>query len=308
MKMRDVVDRYEERLLIGEIYLPISQLVTYYGQDNQGAHLPFNFQLIVLPWDARVIEAAISEYEGSLPPEGWPNWVLGNHDKHRIATRVGPAQARVAAMLLLTLKGTPTMYYGDEIGMQDVEISPEKVQDPHEKNVPGKGLGRDPERTPMQWDATENAGFTDGTPWLPLAKDFQQVNVEEERGDPESMYNLYKRLIAFRNENKVLQVGDYSPIYTEGNLLCYRRLYAEKEMLVALNLSDKDERFLPKEEGYQGVIKISTHREREGERISGEIDLAPDQGVSDVLRLQGTGHFKETVPVSQLGRTSKKTP
>src|SRR5690606_37530446 len=114
-KMRDLLDQYEQRLLIGEIYLPISKLVTYYGQDNQGAHLPFNFQLIVLPWKAKIIEAAISEYEGSLPPEGWPNWVLGNHDKHRIATRVGDRQARVAAMLLLTLKGTPTMYYGDEI-------------------------------------------------------------------------------------------------------------------------------------------------------------------------------------------------
>lgn len=279
MKMRDVIDRYEERLLIGEIYLPISKLVTYYGQDNQGAHLPFNFQLIVLPWDAKTIEAAISEYEGSLPPEGWPNWVLGNHDKSRIATRVGSKQARVAAMLLLTLKGTPTLYYGDEIGMQDVEIPADQVQDPHEKNVPGKGLGRDPERTPMQWDASEKAGFTTGEPWLPLAKDFKQVNVEGQRSDPDSMYHLYKRLIAFRNDHKVLQVGDYSPIFTEGNLLCYRRLFADQEFLVALNLSHQQEVFVPKEEEYQGVIRISTHREREGEKITGEIKLAPDQGV-----------------------------
>ena len=98
--------------------------------------------------------------------------MLGNHDKPRIASRVGRAQARVAAMLLLTLRGTPTLYYGDEIGMQDVPIPPERVQDPFEKNVPGIGLGRDPERTPMQWNAAPNAGFTDGTPWLPLADDY----------------------------------------------------------------------------------------------------------------------------------------
>lgn len=283
-KMRDLLDRYEERVLIGEIYLPISELVTYYGQDNQGAHLPFNFQLIVLPWDARQIEAAISEYEGSLPAEGWPNWVLGNHDKSRIASRVGLAQARVAAMLLLTLKGTPTMYYGDEIGMQDVEIAPEQVQDPHEKNVPGKGLGRDPERTPMQWDSSENAGFTQGQPWLPLEDNFKEVNVEKQKTDPDSFLSLYKRLIALRNDNKVLQVGDYAPVYCEGNLLAFRRVHDQGQFLVVLNLGDSRENFAPEREEILGTIKIATHREREGEEISGSIQLEPDQGL--LIKLQ----------------------
>ena len=103
----------------------------------------------------------IEQYEMALPPGGWPNWVLGNHDNPRIASRVGIDQARIAAMLLLTLRGTPTMYYGDELGMLNVPIPADHVQDPFEKNVPGKGLGRDPSRTPMLWDATPYAGFSD---------------------------------------------------------------------------------------------------------------------------------------------------
>ena len=116
-EMRAIVDRYDERVLIGEIYLPIEKLVAYYGKDLGGAHLPFNFQLIHATWRAPVIAKLVIDYEGALPAGGWPNWVLGNHDQPRIAARVGEAQARVAAMLLLTLRGTPTMYYGDEIGI-----------------------------------------------------------------------------------------------------------------------------------------------------------------------------------------------
>jgi alpha-glucosidase len=120
----------ETNLLIGEIYLPFERLATYYGENLRGVHLPFNFALINARWDAATIGNLIKEYEASLPVGGWPNWVLGNHDQPRIATRVGEAQARVAAMLLLTLRGTPTMYYGDEIGLPRVEIDPELMQDP----------------------------------------------------------------------------------------------------------------------------------------------------------------------------------
>ena len=109
-----------------------------------------------------------------MPAGAWPNWVLGNHDRPRVASRVGQDQARVAAMLLLTLRGTPTLYYGDEIGMHQVAIAPDQVRDPFEKNVPGIGVGRDGCRTPMQWDATPNAGFSTAQPWLPLADDFLQ--------------------------------------------------------------------------------------------------------------------------------------
>ncbi len=155
-EMRSVIEEYEDRVMIGEIYLPIERLVTYYGNEGTGIHLPYNFQLILLPWDARKIDSAIHAYEALLPTWGWPNWVLGNHDKSRVATRVGSAQARVAAMLLLTLRGTPTIYYGDEIGMHDVPIPPDRIHDPVEKNMPGLGLGRDPQRTPMQWDGSRS--------------------------------------------------------------------------------------------------------------------------------------------------------
>ncbi|MGH8662777.1 MAG: alpha-amylase family glycosyl hydrolase, partial [Burkholderiales bacterium] len=149
-RMRRLLDEYRERVLIGEIYLPLERLMQYYGAELQGAHLPFNFQLLSAPWDAAHLAGLLAEYERLLPEGAWPNWVLGNHDRPRIASRVGLAQARVAAMLLLTLRGTPTIYYGDELGMRNVSIPPGEVQDPFECRVPGLGLGRDPVRTPMQ--------------------------------------------------------------------------------------------------------------------------------------------------------------
>src|SRR5690606_21820962 len=136
------------------------------------------FQLIDAPWTAQEIARIVREYEGALPEGGWPNWVLGNHDKHRLATRIGEDQLRVAAMLLLTLRGTPTIYYGEELGMADVLITHERVQDPLEKNLPGLGLGRDPCRTPMQWSTSRHAGFTEGEPWLPVAPDYVDKNVD----------------------------------------------------------------------------------------------------------------------------------
>src|SRR5262249_27984607 len=121
-ELRAVLDQYPDRVLIGEIYLPVERLVTYYGECLVGVRAPFNFALIHAAWNAKAIAALIAEYERVLPTGGWPNWVLGNHDQPRIAARVGAAQARIAAMLLLTLRGTPTMYYGDEIGMPRVEV------------------------------------------------------------------------------------------------------------------------------------------------------------------------------------------
>jgi alpha-glucosidase len=152
--MRRLSDSYgEDRLLIGEASLPIDQLMRYYGVSAPGFHLPFNFHLIKSAWKPDVIARLIEDYEGALPQDAWPNWVLGNHDRPRVSTRIGARQARVAAMLLLTVRGTPTIYQGEELGMADVFVPPDRVQDPWEKNVPGLGLGRDPERTPMQWDA-----------------------------------------------------------------------------------------------------------------------------------------------------------
>jgi alpha-glucosidase len=274
--MRRLTDEYGERVLIGEIYLPIQKLITYYGQDLDGAHLPFNFQLITLPWDAAQINLAVSTYEGQLPPGGWPNWVLGNHDKSRIASRVGTKQARVAAMLLLTLRGTPTMYYGDEIGMADVPIPPELVQDPPEKNFPGLGMGRDPERTPMQWDDSPNAGFSGGQPWLPLAEDYRVRNVEAQRNDPYSMLAYYRRLIGLRQSERALCVGAYEPVRSNENIVAYLRDDGRRKLLVALNLTHEPQE-LPLE--MKCRILLNTELEREGEEVSDRLRLTADEGI-----------------------------
>ncbi len=140
--MRSMLDEFQDRVLIGELYLPIERLVAYYGQHGRGAHLPFNFRLLLMQgWDARIIADIVTRYEAALPSGGWPNWVLGNHDRPRVASRVGPLQARVAALLLLTLRGTPTIYMGDELGMVNTLIPNTEIQDPAEKRDPGKAKG-----------------------------------------------------------------------------------------------------------------------------------------------------------------------
>ncbi len=278
-EMRRVLDEYSERVLIGEIYLPIERLVAYYGKDLSGAHLPFNFALISAAWKAEAIAQLVAEYEGALPPGGWPNWVLGNHDQPRIATRIGERQARVAAMLLMTLRGTPTMYYGDEIGMQNVAIPPERVQDPWEKNEPWLGFGRDPYRTPMQWSADLHAGFNEGDPWLPLMADHRTRNVETMRKDPRSILTLYRRLIVLRREHPALSVGNYVPGGVEGDVFWFERRDREERFVVALNFGHAPARIrLP----MQGRVALSTSLDREGEPIEAVLALRSDEGL--VLR------------------------
>src|SRR5262249_48763806 len=209
-EMRAVADQYPGRVLIGEAYLPIAELVRYYGTDLHEVQLPFNFVLLDLPWTAPAISAAIEAYEAALPPGAWPNWVLGNHDRPRVASRVGAAQARVAQLLLLTLRGTPTLYNGDELGMHDVAIPPARIVDPAGRFAPHHS--RDPERTPMQWDASPYAGFSPVEPWLPLADDYAVVNVTAERADPRSQLALVHQLLALRREYAVLAVGSYHAV------------------------------------------------------------------------------------------------
>jgi alpha-glucosidase len=237
-EMRRIADSYGDRVLIGEIYLPLDRLVHYYGRDSAGVHLPFNFQLLEAPWHARGLAAMIAEYEAALPAGGWPNWVLGNHDRRRITAKLGEAQARVAAMLLLTLRGTPTIYYGDELGIGRVDIPPAQVQDPRELREPGVGLGRDPVRTPMPWDATPNAGFTTGTPWLPLNSDWSERNVATQAQVPGSPLALYRRLLALRRTHRALAIGDITLLDAEGAVLAYERRLGSERLLIALNLGD----------------------------------------------------------------------
>jgi alpha-glucosidase len=280
-ELRGVLDEYPERVMIGEIYLPMDRLVAYYGEDLLGCQLPYNFYLVTNPWSARQLASYVDAYEAAIPPGGWPNWVLGNHDRPRIASRVGPAQARVAAMLLLTLRGTPTLYYGDELGMRDVVIPPEKLQDPAGNVV--ASLNRDPERTPMQWDASPNAGFTGASaaPWLPLAEDFRTLNVEAQRDDPASMLSLYRRLIELRRAEPALAVGAYVPVAATGDVIAYGRTAGEQDrrFLVALNLGATPHTLPLGGTGFAGRVVLATQPDREGERVEGAFELRGDEGV-----------------------------
>jgi alpha-glucosidase len=284
-KMRSLLDTYADRMMIGEIYLPVQRLVAYYGADLSGAHLPFNFQLITLPWEPEQILSALIAYEAALPPKGWPNWVLGNHDKPRIASRVGAEQARVAAMLLLTLRGTITLYYGDEIGMRDVAIPMEEIVDPRGLNMPDKNLGRDPARTPMQWDASAYSGFSEVKPWLRADRLHKEINVEKQKSSAGSLLTLHRTLLALREKEPAFMAGDFVPVYADNQLLSYiRELEGHPRFLVVLNLSHRPCYFKGDREKYAGTIEVSTVPEMEGNVIGDIIVLEADQGV--IVRLE----------------------
>lgn len=279
---RRLFDSYGDRVLIGETHLfNWADLVAFYG-DRDELHVPFNFALIYLDWDAASFRRVVDEYEAVLPLGAWPNYVLGCHDDHRIATRYGGmAQARTAAMLLLTLRGTPTVYYGEEIGMADVAIPPEQVQDPWGLQVKGIGAGRDPERTPMQWDGSPNAGFTaEGVvPWLPLAPDFATVNVVVEKDDVFSMLTLYRRLIQLRRDMPALHIGQYRPVDgVPADCFVYLRQEGDQRLLVALNFC-ADERELTLSYLGDGTVMLSTYPDERGHVDLSALVLRPHEGV-----------------------------
>jgi len=293
-EMRAVMDSYADRgsrVLIGEIYLPLRDLVRYYGGNENaggpqlnGANLPFNFHLIQTRWQAEAIAAIVREYERLLPTGAWPNYVLGNHDQSRLATRIGVGQARVAAMMLLTLRGTPTLYYGDEIGMTDVPIAPDQVQDPAEKNEPGKGRGRDPERSPMLWDGSANAGFTspEATPWLPLLADRAAVNVAVEGVDHKSMLSLYRVLLSLRREFAALHSGAITDVRAQDGVLSYTRELGEERFQIHLNLTG-EHRQVQSETGH---ILFTTLMDGAGAEVEGSMVLEGGEGA--ILMLGGT--------------------
>jgi alpha-glucosidase len=275
-EMRSVLDSYSDRVLIGEIYLPFSRLALYYGKNLEGAQLPFNFALIHAAWNATEIAGLIADYEAALPPDGWPNWVLGNHDQPRIAARIGGRRARTAAMLLLTLRGTPTMYYGDEIGLARVPIPRNLVQDPWNKNEPGLGVGRDPWRTPLQWDDSEGAGFTTGTPWLPLDQDYPRNNIAALKCDPRSLLCLYRRLIELRRHHRALSTGAIRVLAVESDVLCYERSCDGERLVIALNFGDADARIeIPEVSGATALL--STFMDRASAMT--HVRLRPNEGI-----------------------------
>jgi alpha-glucosidase len=237
--MRKVFDEYDDRVHIGETDTSdISGIVPYYGQPLDGYDIPFNFTTLHADWNARQMERLIERYYQVIPPGGWPNFVFGNHDIHRLATRYGYENHRSVGLLLLTLWGIPTMYYGDEIGMADVFIPVAQRIDPWGINKPGLDVGRDPERTPMQWDGSPHAGFTPGAPWLPLADNYQQVNVAAQSADPHSTLSFYKQLLYLRRNLPALHNGSFT--FVDGqtdSLLAYMREAAGRRLLVVINFS-----------------------------------------------------------------------
>ncbi len=276
-EFRSVFDQFDDRVMIGEIaYSRDPSLITaFYGDGTQvygsELHLPFNFALFLLGWNAQDVRAFVEAYEGMIPAYGWGNYVLSNHDQTRLATRIGDEQARIAALLLLTLRGTPFIYYGDELGMRDGDIPPEKYQDPQGINL---GISRDPERTPMQWSAAPNAGFSPAEPWLPVAPDYQTVNVEAQQADPQSMLTLFKRVIDLRRGDEALALGDYASLDAPEGVFAYTR---GGKYTIALNFTGEAKRV-----ELSGELLISTHPDREGDVTSLELrplELRPNEGV-----------------------------
>jgi alpha-glucosidase len=279
VEMRKVLEDYPgDRLLIGEIYLPVERLAAYYGPDLGAVHLPFNFNLMWAKWQPTPILELVQQYEAALPAGAWPSWVLGNHDQMRIASRVGPAQARVAMVLLLTLRGTPTLYYGDELGLEDVPIPPAQARDPFGLNMPGTGQGRDQERTPMPGDTSADCGFTTGEPWLPLGDGRAQRSVAEQKDGPGSMLTLTRALLELRRQEPALATGAFAPLEAEGDALAYVRGSDERRFIVVLNLESRPKTIRWRQKS-SGQVLLSTHPERAGGQVAGQIELAADEGV-----------------------------
>lgn len=278
---------------IGELWQDLPRWVRYYGEQGDELHMPFNFHLMSTPWEAQAIRCHVDEMEAILPAFAWPNYVLGNHDMPRLASRLGgQAQARLAAMLLLTLRGTPTLYYGDELGMENGIIPPDRIVDPQGKNL-GAERTRDVARTPMQWDESPDAGFTESSnvhgaePWLPIASDHDKRNVVAQSNDPQSMLSLYRRLLRLRGGSPALFGGAYQPLEAPDGCFLYQRSAGSDHKLVALNFS-ADRLMIPANEllvGYSqpnntAQILLSTHLDRqENQSLSHNLELRPFEGV-----------------------------
>jgi alpha-glucosidase len=280
---RRTLDAYDDRMAVGEVYLLDPAVVAgYYGEAGDELHLAFNFSFMWASWKAEAFRAEADQWESLLPAGAWPDYTLSNHDVSRPATRYdeggnGQARARVAAMMLLTLRGTPFLYYGEELGMSDGHIPPDRVVDVD---------GRDPERTPMQWDSSPGAGFTSGEPWLPVAASAARgVNVADQRDDPRSMLSLYRRLLWYRKGAPALRHGDYRSLDAPDGLWAYLREAGDERLLVALNFEGRQRGYTPADGiAAQGRLELSTDPDRQTGAVSlRPLELGPDEGV--VVRL-----------------------
>ena len=212
---------------------------------------------------------------------------LDNHDRSRLATRIGRSQARLAAMLLLTWRGTPVLLYGDELGLVDQDVPRERQRDTFGLTVEG-GVSHDPTRTPMPWDASPNGGFSSAPEeslWLPACIEYQTINVEAQLADPTSTLNLYRELLALRRRTDALRLGTYAehPAGDEHTLVFARQLDGER-IVVALNISDEPRRV---ELAERGEIVLTTGLDRTGTAVAGALELRPAEGVVIRTELEG---------------------
>ena len=243
---RRLLDSYGDRIAVGEVWIMVPErVVLYYGEANDELHLAFNFAFLRQPWAAVAFREATDLFESLLPEGAWPDYTLSNHDVHRARSRydsdagggcgpLGLSRARVAAIMLLTLRGTPFIYYGEEIGQADAEVPAERALDVE---------GRDPERAPMQWAPGPRAGFTTADPWLPIGSDADRVNVVAQRDDAASMLSLYRRLIWYRKGSKSLLHGSYRSLDAPEGVFAFVREVPGESLLVALNFTDGEVRF-----------------------------------------------------------------
>jgi alpha-glucosidase len=249
------------------------RLGAYYGKGGDELHMAFNFPFVLAELETERLRGIVEETEAAIPGDGWPVWTLSNHDVARFPTRWGGGderKVRAALLMLLTLRGTPVLYYGDELGMPETELSDEQRLDPAGRTDPP---GRDGARTPMHWSGEPGAGFTEAgvRPWLPFGR-HGDVNVVAQRDDPGSVLSFVRDLLALRREEPELWAGPYVRLETEGGLWAWRR---GEGTLVAVNLSDEAAAL----EGVEGRVRLATVREREGDEVGGRLELAPWEGV-----------------------------
>lgn len=244
--LRRVANEHDA-VLIGETWTAdVSELKAYYGSGNNELQMPMDLLLTNLALSANVLRDHIGAVDAS---GGWPTYVITNHDIVRSYTRYGDGThnddiAKMMAAFYLTLRGTAIMYYGEEIGMKNTDpTSVDEVKDPIGKLGWPKEKGRDGERTPMQWNAGPNAGFTTGKPWLPVPETAKTYNVEAERKDPNSILNFYRKLLLLRREDAALREGSYIALNTsDPNVLSYLRRTKNDTILVVLNMSATDQK------------------------------------------------------------------
>lgn len=276
-EMSEVLTEYDNRFMIIEGHPEyedkIEGYISYYQPDRPDLYAPFNFEPIHVPWRAIDFKRFIDAYQAAMRPGFTSIYTSGNHDESRIGSRIGLDAARVSAMMVLTLPGMAFLYYGEEIGMTDVSIAQDQVQDPF--TLPGQG--RDPERTPMQWDDQTNAGFTNVQPWLPTAVDITHINVAYEQTDRTSMLRYYRQLIRLRTLHDAFKLGQYVPKPSTDAVLIYERSTERETFVIVLNFTDSEQTVDNIE--WQGTITLSTHQDRENDPVKGAISLRANEGI-----------------------------